>query len=400
MSMLTFSEAQRVLTSSVHPLEERETVPVTESLNRILAEDLINPMEHPDLAKSAVDGFALPELHAGHYRIAGEIAAGESSIPALSPGETFFVMTGAPVPDGSRTVIRVEDTEQENDHVVITGEVRENENINQVGSESPAGCLFARKGDSITKGLYPALVYAGIENIPVFRRPRVALLSSGNELLEPGEPYTPGMAYNVNRYIFQTMTDRLPLHLDVVATLPDDRKMTEKSFRELTEKYDLVITSGGISRGKFDYIRDVLSASPFDLILDRTAIRPGSPLMAAGLEKTLFMAMPGYPAAFLTNMVLYLLPLLRKSCGSTRYMPEVVKGVLATSMRSREGTDTFNRAEVELRDGEFCASDPGTQKTSHFLSFSRVGGLVYLDRGTGILPEGSEVDIYLLGNIL
>jgi molybdopterin molybdotransferase len=238
-----------------------------------------------------------------------------------------------------------------------------------------------------------------MENVSVFPRPRIALLSSGDELLEPGDTYRPGMTYDVNRYIFQSLAEGLPLNLEIVATLPDDRKMTGERFRELAEEYDLVITSGGISRGKFDYIRDVLSSPPFDLIIDRTAIRPGSPLMAAGLEKSLFMAMPGYPAAFLTNMVLYLLPLLRKMCGCSPYLPEVVKGILDTSMRSREGTDTFNRAELELRDGIVYARDPGTQKTSHFLSFARVSGLVYLDRETGILPRGSKVDIYLIENV-
>jgi len=367
-------------------------VAVNKVFNRVLAEDLYTDFPFPDCRKSAVDGYALVMWDKKEYTIKGESVPGDLKSAELHEGECIFVMTGGIVPDNADAVVRVEDVFEENDHILVNRQPEKGSNINLAGEEFLQNAFFGGKGSLLDNLSYPALCYSGKKDVNVYKKPKIGVFVTGDEILEPGDDYKKGHVFNTNRYILQSLLNYLPADIEYVGCFDDNEEEIAKVL-EKSNEYDILVSSGGVSMGKYDFVKKILHEYDYEIIINKTAIKPGSPLMVARNEDCTIFGMPGYPAAFATNLILYLLPFVRKSCGIKIFENNIIKGKLGTSMRSRINALYFNRAVVKIEDGEPVAYDPGSQKTSHFLNFFNANGLVMLDENVGSLEKGSIVNI-------
>jgi len=369
-----------------------ERVAVNDAFNRVLAEDLYTDFPFPDCRKSAVDGYALVTWDKKEYTIKGESVPGDLKGAELQKGEGIFVMTGGIVPDNADVVVRVEDVVEENDQIWLNRKPEKGISINLAGEEFPDNTLFGGKGSLLDSLAYPALCYSGKNDVNVYKKPKIGVFVTGDEILEPGDDYKKGHVFNTNRYILQSLLNHLPAGVEYLGRF-DDNEDDIAEVLEKSDEYNILVSSGGVSMGKYDFVKKILHEYNYEMIINKTAIKPGSPLMIAGDEDCTIFGMPGYPAAFATNLILYLLPFVRKSCGIKNFENNIIKGKLGTSMRSRINVLYFNRAVVKIENGEPVAYDPGSQKTSHFLNFFNVNGLVMMDENVGTLEKGSIVNI-------
>lgn len=388
--MLNFNEARRAILRAVKE-PGTETIPVRESLGRVLARDLTVPRDYPDTRRSAVDGYALRFGDGESFQLVGEVAAGEIPDCTLEPGQCVMVMTGGTVPERANCVVKVEDCEKDAGRIRVQVAMEPGTYINEPGSETTAGTPLLQAGARLNHGRYSALFYAGISEVEVYKRPRVAVLITGEELREVEDEPAPGKAFNTNRYILESVFSRLGVSCAVDKWIPDRVETTRQALNTLSESCQFVVSSGAVSMGRYDYIKDVFQESDFSLVIEGTAIKPGSPLLVAERSETLFFGMPGYPSAFLTNALLYLVPALKKACGRIDFDHVPIEAELATPMHARRGRLDACRATLEVEDGRWFASDPGSQTTSHFLNFAKVNGLVLLPESMGDQPVGAEV---------
>lgn len=374
-----------------------EIINVLNAYGRVPAENLRTDYKFPECKKSAVDGYALKFVEDNTYLIAGESAPGAVNDLNIEDGECVFVMTGGAVPENADAVVRVEDTEKmETDKIKVQKIPEKGMNINFPGEEFFVNEIFAEKGHLVKDLAYPVLCYSGKSKISVYKKVKIGVFVTGDEIIEPGDKYKKGHVFNTNRYILESMLKELPVDIQYLGRFDDNEREISKIFGERLHDFDILVSSGGVSMGKYDFVKKILNENAYEIIVNKTAIKPGSPLMVAKNEKCTIFGMPGYPAAFATNLILYLLPFVRKSCGIKNFANVVVKGKLGTPMRSRRNALYFNRAVVKTEKGEFVAYDPGSQKTSHFLNFFNVNGLVIMDENVGALDKDSLVDIVLM----
>ena len=394
-------EAVDLILDEVAP-GKAETVPVAAALGRTLAADLRVPRDFPDLPRSAVDGYALIAGAGREHEIVGEVQAGHLPDVTLRPGQAVAIMTGAVVPDGADTVVMIERCEVADGRVAVPDGLRSGDMINPVGDEARAGDALAAAGRVVTAAMQGALLCAGLREIDVVARPRVGILVSGDEVRDVADGFRPGMVFDANRYVLTAICAGLDAEVTAVVKVADDPAATRAALSELCAHGDFAVTSGGVSRGRYDHVGEILRDAPYAPLLTGTAIKPGKPLhVARSPEGALIFGLPGYPASFLTNAFLYLVPALKKAAGRGRYRTAWLRATTEGPFRYRPGRRDLNRAELRLVDGRWLARDPGTQMASHFLSFARVDGIVRMPRaapdghtgGAAILPPGSEVPV-------
>ncbi len=400
-SFPSYDQALTTILSAVAAVPA-ESVPVRQSLGRILAADLPVPRPMPDLPRSAVDGFAFRGAGQGPRRVIAEVRAGFLPEKRLQEGEAVAIMTGAVVPEGADRVAMVEHCRQEGQTVYPPAGTRRNDFINPAGSEAPAGAVFAHAGTRIGAGTYPALFCAGIARLPVRRPVRLGLLVSGDEVREVEDGPAPGMVFNTNRYVLEAVCGLLGVEIARAAAVDDDEAATRRHLAAMQADCDIVVTSGGVSKGRYDHLGAILRGQGYRLLIPGTCVKPGRPLHVARATGGggLVMAMPGYPAALLTNTFLYLVPALKKMAGwrdaATRWLPVT----LADPQRGRPGKMYLNRVTLRQEEGRWQAHDPGSQMSSHFLDFARCDGLLRMPTdapdsgadgdGAFTLPVGSR----------
>ena len=401
MTLSTYDEALAIILDAVTSLDS-ETLPSADVLDRVLAADLAVPADFPGQPLSAVDGFAVGSCDAATFTIVGEVAAGGAPLPALVAGQAAAVMTGAVVPEGAQAVVMVERTTVSGDQLTVDGAIAEGEMINPAGSEAHRGDPLASRGDRITAAVHPAIMCAGLAEVAVHRRPRVGVLVTGDEVRSVDQGPAPGRVFDTNSFVVGAVCRGLDCEVVVSRRVDDDEDATRRALSELDAGCDLVVTSGGVSVGRYDHVGKILRQDPGRLLLHGTAIKPGRPMHVARLEGgTLVFGLPGYPSSLLSCAFLYLVPALKKLSGRRLVEPRWLPAVLGDAMRYRPNRQYFNRASLELEDGVWVARDPGSQMSSHFLNFARVQGLVRMplevpagsDGGAAILPAGSAVSV-------
>ncbi len=392
--METYESALNILFNREINLE-KEVISVRDSLNRVLAEDVVLDRDYPDSLRSAVDGYALKFGKDNNFDLIGTVAAGQIHEFELQEGEALFVMTGGIVPESADAVARVEDCESYGSHIFVKKDLNENENINEEGEEAKKGEIIAEKGIVIEKSVFPVLFYGGKSNVKVFKKIDVGVLITGDEINEVEEGYKKGQVFNTNKYIVESFLADLPVNICYEDAVNDNENKIFNLLNEMMNKYDVVITSGGISMGKFDYVKKIFEEQNFNILINKTKIKPGSPLKVAEKNKTLFFGMPGYPSAFTTNLILYLRPFLKKLCGFKDFKNIPVKAKLKNDMKSREGSDYFNRGYCKIENGEYNVYNLNSQKTSHYLNFAKSNCLVHLDSSISNVSKGEFVEIIM-----
>lgn len=397
--ILPYEKALAVILEAVEPVPA-ETASVRECLGRVAAEDLVVPNAMPDLPRSAVDGFAYRGEGDAPRRLVGEVRAGALPDSPLQPDEAVAIMTGAVVPVGADRVAMLEHCRLDGETLHPPGSTPPASGINPVGSEALPGDTFITAGTHLGPGVYATLFAAGLTQVPAHRRVRLGLLISGDEVREVEDGPAPGQVFNSNRYVVEAVGRALGVEMGPALSVGDDPAAIRMALATLTEQCDVVVTSGGVSRGRHDHLGAILSGEGHQLLIKGSSIKPGRPLhVARSTAGPLVLALPGYPAALLTNTFLYLVPALKKMAGRGDHRTRWFPVTLTDPQRGRPGRTTLNRVILKHAQGRWTAADPGTQLTSHFLAFGRCDGLVRMPRsqpdhsglGAFTLPRGTVV---------
>ncbi len=361
-ALLSLSAAVSRITALARPVEEVEEVDLTAACSRVLAGTLTSAVPLPPFDHSAMDGYAVNSRDfagAAPFRlpVIGRLAAGDNALPALSSPGAVRIFTGAPLPAGCDAVIMQEQCETEGDDVILRKAPSPGSHIRRQGEDVPAGSIIVTAGTQVDARHIAIAAACGIPRLPVRRRVRVAILSTGNELREPGEALSGGAIYESNRHMLHALLHNRPVRVtDLGACIDDPDRLTEV-LTGAARNHDLILTTGGVSVGEEDHMPTVLRRYCHRVELLKIAIKPGKPLAAGRSEHAVTLALPGNPFSAMTSFLLLARPVLRQLCAVADREPATSVAVAAfedTQSRARDeyvpvaidGHDTWGRPQV------------------------------------------------------
>ena len=388
--LLTLEEARERVLARARPLAA-EPVPIAEAGGRVVAEEVRAGVDLPPFASSAMDGFAVrAEDLPGTLRIAGESAAGRPYDARLEPGCAVTISTGAVVPEGADAVAPVEVVVKTDNTAEISLTLEPGSHVRPRGGDVAAGDVVVTAGARLTPARLAAAAASGLAALPCTRRPRVAVLATGSELVAPGEPIRPGQIYETNTLMLASALAATGAEIMSEAPVDDDEAELRKAL-ERGLSADVLVTSGGVSVGEHDLVRAVERELGVEEIFWRVSIKPGKPVLFGVRGDTLVFGLPGNPVSALVGSELFVKPALRALQGLPDPGPRFEPGRLAKDLRRNGERDEFVRARSRV-DGDALVLEPIVGQESHMIV--RSGGadaLVHVPRGNGELVAGSTV---------
>jgi molybdopterin molybdotransferase len=396
-SQLTLEEAQERVLGVVEPLPA-EVVRIAEAGRRVAAEDVRAQVDLPPFASSAMDGFAVRAADLpGTLRIAGESAAGSPFPASLETGCAVAISTGAVVPDGADTVVPVERVVKKENTVEITHEVERGAHVRSRGGDIAAGEVVVPSGVRLTPTRLAAAAAAGVATLPCRRRPRIAVLATGSELVVPGEDLGSGEIYETNSLMLAAELAAAGAQVSTEPPVVDDEGLL-KEVLATGLGADVLVTSGGVSVGEHDLVRRVEEELGVREVFWRVSIKPGKPVSFGVRGATLVFGLPGNPVSALVGCELFVKPALRALQGLDQPLPRYEPGRLATAVRRNEERDEFVRARSRI-DGDVLLLEPLSGQESHMIvRAAAADALVHIPRGNGEIVEGSVVRWLRLGS--
>jgi molybdopterin molybdotransferase len=396
-SLLTLEEAQERVLALARPLEA-EPVPIGEAAGRVVAEDVRARVDLPPFASSAMDGFAVRAADLpGTLAIAGESAAGRPYDAVLEPGTAVAISTGAVVPEGADSVVPIERVVHNDNNVDISLAFERGAHVRPRGGDVSADDVVLAAGARLSPARIAAAAAAGVAELLCTRRPRVAVLATGSELVAPGETLLPGQIYETNGLMLSSALAAAGAEVVSEPPAADD----EAALRGALERglaADVLVTSGGVSVGEHDLVRAVERELGVEEVFWRVSIKPGKPVSFGVREDTLVFGLPGNPVSALVGCELFVKPALRALQGVPDPRPRFEPGLLAAGLRRNEDRDEFVRARACL-EGEAVLLEPVSGQESHMIVRSGAAdGLVHVPRGNGELAAGSAVRWLRLGD--
>lgn len=387
--MLTFDAAKAQLLASARVPDETETLDLADAFERVLAADLVSPLDVPPFANAAMDGYAIRTTEvteAGtHLRVSQRVAAGDVARP-LEPGTAARVFTGAQIPDGADAVVMQEDCQAADGFVSVDRVSAAGEYVRARGAHLSAGQVFLAAGSVLSAAAMGLAASVGIASVAVFKRLKVAIFSTGNELVEPGAPLPPGHIYNSNRYLMRGFLQGLGVEVVDLGIVRDGLQATREALREAAARAQVVITSGGMSVGEEDHVvaavREVGRIAVWKI-----AAKPGKPLAfgavgTAGRE-AVFIGLPGNPVSAWSSLLTLVAPFLRRAQGLSRLEQEPVLMRVDSHYTVLGDRMEFVRAR---RNGAGGLDIYPTQDSAVIASAAWADGVVPLDAGASVRP--------------
>jgi len=415
--MISVEEALEKVLGHVDVLEAEET-PVLESLGQVLAEDIASHIDIPPLDNAAMDGYAViaddtrgaSGRSPRFLRVIDTVIAGSISQHEVTPGTAIRIMTGAPVPKGADSVIRFEDTDEARRQSSDTGEigilceVNPGLNIRQAGEDIARGAVVLKKGTVIRPAEIGVLASLGRSAVNVIRRPVVAILATGNELADIDQPLPAGKIYNSNTYSVAALVRRYGGIPRILGIASDNEESLVAKLRQGLDA-DMLLTSGGVSAGDYDMVKDVL-ASEGEITFWTVRMKPGKPLAFGtirGVDKKgnakriPHLGLPGNPVSSMVTFELFARPAMLKMMGKKNLAKPVVEAVLEEPVANTDGRRVYARAIVTRRNGQYYARPTGPQGSGILTSMSLANGLVIVPEDTAGAETGQVVKVMLLG---
>jgi molybdenum cofactor synthesis domain-containing protein len=396
-STISLEEARKRLDAHVRPIERTERVRLEDAAGRVAASDVASPIDVPPFARSAMDGYAVIAADTqsasrsapAELRLLDRIYTGQISAAMVIRGTCTEIATGAPLPAGADAVVMVEDTAKAiDDRIQILASAAAGQNIGRRGADIATGDRVVSTGDVLTPSRTGAVAAIGRADVEVFAKPRVAILSTGNEVVEPGQSLAPGQIYDVNRF---TLSAIVSAH----GGIPEAHHPAEDTIDALVAaldtcaQADLVVFSGGSSVGERDLIVDAI-ASRGEMIFHGIAVKPGKPTAFALVKGTPFFGMPGNPTSCLSNAYILLIPYLRALARLPPHTPRTIRVPLGRRIVSAAGRHQFYT--VRLRDG---AAFPAFKGSGDITSLSQADGYIEIAADQNAVEEGTAVTVTL-----
>jgi molybdopterin molybdotransferase len=400
--MLTVEEAQEAILSSLGPLES-ETLPLLEAGGRALAEEVVSASALPPFDNSAMDGYAVraedvSEAKPGPgvvLRVIGDIPAGQSPSFHVGPGEAARIMTGAPIPSGADAVVMVEDTRAEGGAVRIFEAANRGQHIRPAGEDVAPGQRVLSPGAALDAAALALLAGIGRSSVATIRKPRVAILTTGDEVVDANQPLKPGQIRNSNRYGLARQAKEAGCELVSLAHAGDDPEKLRAALQEAARTADAVLSAGGVSVGDYDYMKQVLQdLGRMDFW--RVAVRPGKPVAFGSVEGKPLFGLPGNPVSAMLTFELFVRPALRRMAGFSRIFHPEVTAILGADVRHHPGRREYQRARIVWEDGCLIAHPISGQGSHQLFGLVEANGLAILPLEAETLKAGTAVQAILL----
>ena len=402
---LSASHVNAFLAELVQPVRETERVTPMQALDRILAEDVVSPISVPPHDNSAMDGFAFAgrEMKAGQptrLRVVGTALAGKAWSGQCEAGECVRIMTGAIMPAGLDTVAPQELVQVEGEQVTIqAGLLQTGDNRRLLGEDLMAGRPALSAGTRLTPAACGLIASIGLPQVKVWRRPRVAYFSTGDEILSLGEPPREGAVYDSNRYTVFGLLTRLGCEVIDLGVVKDQPDLLETAFRKAAAQADAVITSGGVSVGEADYTKAMMKKLG-DVAFWRIAMRPGRPMavgrLTEGGHSALLFGLPGNPVAVMVTFAAFVRPALQKLMGWNAPPLPLLRARTVDTLRKKPGRTEYQRGIVERReDGDLWVRLTGNQGSGVLSSMVQANGLIVLGHEQPTVQAGDWVEVMM-----
>lgn len=396
--MISVDEAVAIVLSQVKPLPP-VSVPFFQASGLVLASDVYAREALPPFPAAAVDGYAVVSADRAPFRrVIGEQLPGYLGDLSVGPGEAVRITTGAPLPRGADAVVMVELTEiQPDGTLLVHDQPKPGNNVRPVGQDIGVGELVVPRGVCLGAAEIGLLAAVGQTEVEVYPRPRVAVLSTGDELVEPGVPLRPGQIRDSNRFSLMTAVREAGGEPIDLGHIPDQAQAVQAAMERGLSQADVLLTSGGVSMGQLDLIKPYL-AQHGTIHFGRVRARPGKPVTFATVRGIPAFAMPGFPVSALVSFEIYVRPALLKLAGHTRLQRPRRQVTLRHDIQHETGRLEFQRAVVTRhRDGHYSASTTGFQGSGRLLSMRGANALLVLPADEERFPAGSQLEAILIG---
>jgi molybdopterin molybdotransferase len=404
--LLSVAEAQARILDGITPLSETEILPVRDALGRVLAEDIVSPIEVPSHTNSAMDGYAvradeLPDEGVREFHVPGTSWAGRPWLTPIEAGQAVQIMTGAMMPEGADTVVMQEQVERQGDTVRIGSGHRCGQNVRAAGEDIASGQQVLSAGRRLTAADIGMLASLGLGNVSVFRKLRVAFFSTGDELRSVGQPLGPGEIYDSNRYTLYGMLQKLGVGIIDMGVVRDKRELVEQAFHDAAATADAIITSGGVSVGEADFVKETLEKLG-TMSFWKIAMKPGRPVTFGHINSAVFFGLPGNPVSVMVTYFQFVRAALLKMAGETGTCDAFTLRARTTSaLRKRPGRYEFQRGVLEQSaPGEFTVRSSGAQGSGILRSMSEANCFILLDPDCTSVEAGDEVIVQPFQNLI
>ena len=398
-ALLSVAEARRQVLEAVHPLEVHDAL-IGDALGLVAAKDLVAPHPLPRFDNSAMDGYAVVAADTStaepnnvvELDIVGEVRAGEPGDLKVAPGTAARIMTGAPVPDGADAIVPVEDTDEAGRRVAIKASTSPGRHIRPAGDDLSEGDRLVEPGMELGPGEMALLASMGMSPLPVHRRPRVAVITTGDELVAPEATPGPGQIRDSNSLALRALVSEAggePVGFGGVRDVPDD---VVGAFRRAGEISDLVISSGGVSVGRYDFVKDAIERLGH-IDLWRVAMQPGKPVVLGAIGDTPFLGLPGNPVSIHVGFEQFVRPAIRKLRGCRSLLRPTLEATLTEDLHKPPGRFHFVRVRLVRASGGWRASPTGPQGSHVQSSLVGCHGVARFDRDATELRAGSSVTV-------
>jgi len=387
-----------------------ERIPFTGSLGRILSEDLAAPYDLPIFTNSSMDGYAVLSADCRSavpenpvvLKVIGDIPAGSRGDTRLEPGQALRIMTGAPLPPGADAVVPIEDILASDhpvgklpSHVKISQPVKPGQYVRPAGQDIQTGRVFLQKCHRITASDIGVLAMFGLVDIPVFRVPRIAVISSGDELIDPSQPLAPGKIRDANTFMMSALVTEHGGQAVYTRIARDDYASVQDILDEAAAyNPDIILSTAGVSVGAFDYIRTVVEDHGH-LDFWRVNMRPGKPVASGHYRNIPFLGLPGNPVSAFVGFLVFVRPVIRRLSGLEAEMDRDIILVRLADPIESDGRESYLRAIVEQQAGEWVGRLAGHQGSGNLLSIVNANALLIVPSGVKSLPAGSTLNAWI-----
>jgi len=401
--VLTVEQAKQRILDATTPLTAYQQIPLRNALNRVLFTDIRSPMPVPGYDNSAMDGYALcnnnsTTQEAVSLPVVGTSWAGKPFDGKLQAGQCIRIMTGAKMPAGADTVIMQEHVERNGDNIHFTRQPTTGQNVRYAGEDIAVGDTVLSAGQALKPADLGLLASLGIAEVRVFRRLRVAFFSTGDELRSLGEVLNEGEIYDSNRYTLHAMLSRLGVEIIDMGVIHDKREAVRQAFQTAAANADALITSGGVSVGDADFVKQTLEELG-QVDFWKIAMKPGHPLAFGKLGSTQFFGLPGNPVSAMVTFYQFVQPALQCMMGQSPQAALRLTAICEADLRKRPGRQEFQRGQLYRENGKLKVYPTGAQGSHILTSMSKANCFIVLPQDSSGIATGETVEVELFAEL-
>ena len=397
-SALPVEEAMQRIEATIKAVQNTELVPIRNALGRTLADDVHSTMNVPRHTNSAMDGYAiaatdLSDNKSIQLRVVATALAGQAYQGNIKPGECVRIMTGAKMPHGTDTVIMQEHVALDGDMIRFNPGHKPGQNVRQAGEDLSIGQIAISAGKKLTPAELGLLASMGMAEIKVRRKLRVSFFSTGDELRSINEPLREGEIYDSNRYTLHGMLSRLQVDITDLGVIPDQPQAIRQAFLQASSNADVVITTGGVSVGEADYVKDIITEVG-QVDFWKLAIKPGRPLAFGKINKATFFGLPGNPVAVMVTFYQFVQPTLRRIMGQTDISPFRFKVPCSSALKKKSGRVEYYRGILETdNQGQMTVRKAGMQGSGVLSTMSKANCFIVLPSDSNTIEPEQLVEV-------